>query len=86
VKSEGVQSERLIISGKLVDLVDELLDDGFLLLQQSAQFFHFLALGLDVEIVGFLFHERMCALLATALLGLQPLLAPVALEHALLEE
>lgn len=40
-----------------MDLVDELLDNRFLLLQQSPQLFSLLSLGLDVKIVGLLFHE-----------------------------
>lgn len=67
-------------------LIDELLDDSLLLLQQSPQLLHLLTLGLDVEVIGLLLHERVGALLATALLRLQSLLAPVAFEHALLEE
>ena len=69
-----------------MDLVDELLDDRFFLLQQSPQFLHFFSLRLDVEIIGLLLHEGMGALLPAALLGLQPLLSPVAFEHTLLEE
>lgn len=69
-----------------MDLVDELLDDRFLLLQEPSEFFDLLAFGLDVEIVGLLLHEGICTLLPAALLRLQPLLSPVSFEHALLEE
>lgn len=67
-------------------LVDELLDDRFLLLEKPPQFLNLLSLRLDIQIVGLLFHEGMGALLPAALFGLEPFLPPVTFEHALLEE
>jgi hypothetical protein len=63
-----------------------LLDDGLLLVEESTELLHLFSFRLDVEIMGLLLHQGMGALLSATLLGLQPLLAPVALEHALLEE
>lgn len=66
--------------------VDELLDDGFLLVEKPTQLLHFFPLRLDVQLVRLLFHQRVSALLPRALLSPQPLLTPVSFEHALLKE
>jgi hypothetical protein len=69
-----------------MDLVNQLLYDGLLLLQHPSQLLHLVPLRLYVEMVRLVTHERLRALLTTALLSLQTLLLPVSAEQTLLEE
>jgi hypothetical protein len=69
-----------------VYFVDELFDDSLLLIKKPSQFFHLFSFGLDIELVCLLLHQGMSTLFSRALLGPQPLLPPVTLEHAFLEE